>query len=97
MIRRWLLRVLLFVTRSDDWQQKQERLGRTLVRDPLPRPVIAGRFKDGRRTGHPWIRVNAAGHDPATGKRFYLCQFGGSGASWSAADEIELDVDEPPP
>jgi hypothetical protein len=81
----------------ESWQEQQDRLERNVVPDPLPQPVLAAKFRDGRWTPHEWIRVIGAGHDPSDGESYYLCMFGGSGGGWLKASEIELHPDEPAP
>jgi hypothetical protein len=79
------------------WFRQQSRLHQLVVDDERFQPPIAGRFHNGRRTRHPWLRVLAAGHHSETGEMYYLIQESGSGAGWLKASEIDLYPDEPSP
>jgi hypothetical protein len=77
--------------------RRQDELRRRIAQDEWFQPAVAGKFRDGRRQSHPWLRVLAAGHDRTSGERYYMVQVGGSGADWSKASEIDLHPDEPTP
>lgn len=79
------------------WFRQQSRLDQLVVHDVRFRGPIAGRFRDGRRLRHAWLRVLAAGHHIQTGETYYCIQESGSGAGWVKATEIDLHPNEPSP
>jgi hypothetical protein len=77
--------------------RKQDELDQMIVQDEWFPKVVAGKFRDGQRHHHEWVRVFAVGHHADTGERYYMVQIGGSGAGWWEASEIDLHPDERSP
>jgi hypothetical protein len=77
------------------WAWKQRRFERNLDVTYFGR-AVAGKFKDGRKTPHPWLRIGAEARHLRTGAMYYMVQVSGAHSlDWIKASEIDLYPEEP--